>query len=75
MCTDVQNSDELGPQRHHDHEIENMGELYSGQGKQKETFLLGGANSTQNGINSANSSNKASLSSLALGSALGYDNY
>ena len=52
-----------------------MSELYSSQGKQKETFLLGGANSTQNGINSANSSNKASLSSLALGSALGYDNY
>ena len=50
-----------------------MSELYSGQGKQKETFLLGGANSTQSGINSANSSNKALLSSLVLGSALGYD--
>ena len=73
MGINIESADELRTQWHHDHEIQNMGELDSSQGKQQETFLLRGANRTQNGINSANSMNRALLSSLASYSALGYD--
>lgn len=40
MRIDIEHPNKLWAQRHHDHEIKNMGELNTRQRKQKEVLLL-----------------------------------
>ena len=40
MCIDIEHPNELRAQRHHDHEIQDVGELNARQRKQKEAFAL-----------------------------------
>ena len=40
MRIDVQQPDQLRAERHHDHEVENVRELYAGDSQQKQSFIL-----------------------------------
>ena len=40
MCVDVQDSDQLRTEWHHDHEIEYVRELYAGDSQQEQAFVL-----------------------------------
>ena len=40
MCIDVQEADQLRAERHHDHEIEYVRELYARDGQQEQTLIF-----------------------------------
>ena len=50
MRVDVELPNKFRAQRHHDHEIQDMGELYARQRKQKEAFSLLGFSHMRGGI-------------------------
>ncbi len=50
MRVDVELPNKFRAQRHHDHEIQDMGELYARQRKQKEAFSLLGFSHMSGGI-------------------------
>ena len=49
MRVDIEYANELRPQWHHDHEIQDMGKLNARQGKQEEALLFLGFNNMHRG--------------------------